>query len=78
MSIRWKKYHTLYVTFTLGNFKFKIKEVTRNIAEDYVSTFVIFKGFFLKKEGEIYQMLHFRFSYIMDSCFHIVLFIDKG
>ena len=41
ISIRWKKYLTLYVRFPLVNHGLDIKEVTRYIANNHVITFVI-------------------------------------
>ena len=41
ISRRWKKYPRLYVIFMQGNQKLDIKEVTKDIADNYVSSFVI-------------------------------------
>ena len=53
MSRLWKKHSTLYVIFPLGNHWFNIKEVTKDIADNYVSIFVLLKLFdSWNKEGK--------------------------
>ena len=41
-SRKRKKHQTFYARFTLWNSGFRIKEATRDITDNYVSTFVIF------------------------------------
>ena len=56
MIRRWNKYPTLYFRFPLVNHGLNIKQVTRDNAENYVSTFVILQTCWLLKQiRKIYQ-----------------------
>ena len=78
-SRRWNKKTLLYVIFVLVNHQFSIKEVTRNIADNYVSTFVILQMFWvLKQRGKIYHILYFCFYTILGCHFHIYVFFNIG
>ena len=62
MISKWKKYKTFRVRFTLVNSCFNMKEATRVITNNYVSTFVIFQMvWFLNKE--IKESIHFMLDF---------------
>ena len=70
MSRGCNKYPTLYVRFPLVNYWFNIKEVARNIAEKYVSTFVLFQMFWFQKQRRKYirhYMLYFSLLWVVTS-----------
>ena len=79
MSRMWNKYQTLYVRFPLVNHWILLEIFTRDIAENYVSTFVIFQMFwFLTQRSKIYQKLYVIFSTILGCKLQIFLFINEG
>ena len=47
MSRRWNEYQKLYVIFPLGIYLLQVKENTRDIADNYIITFVLYKYFWL-------------------------------
>ena len=51
MSKSWNKYPTFHVIFPLGKDQFKIKGFTRDIGDNYVSTFSISTKFWFMKNG---------------------------
>ena len=53
MRLFWNKYLTFFVRFTLVKYRLKVKEFTGDNGNNYVSTFVISKGFwFLENRRE--------------------------
>ena len=80
MSIRWKKYPKLYVRFPLRKHSYKINEVTRGIADNNVSNFVIYKMFWLirKQKRKIEHTFYFIFSTIHVSSFYRLILIYGG
>ena len=63
MKKRRNKQPTFSVICTLVNIQFKIKEVTRYITHNYISTFVIFKMFWFSKQRRvIWQIFNVSFS----------------
>ena len=70
----------IYVSFPLGNHQFKIKEVTRDIADNLVIIFDIFQRLWLLKQGSrIYKtiMLDFPPLFVVTSTYYHSSMTDK-
>ena len=73
------KQKELYVSFSLVNRWFKIKEVTRDIEENYVSTFFILQMFWsLKVKYIIHSMLYFPILWVVTSADSYLSIKDKS
>ena len=62
------KYQSLYVSFTLENLQFKIKQVTRYIVDTYGSTFYLFKCFGFSTKTYIYiyiYIIHYMLAFVL-------------
>ena len=78
MRNRCKKYPTWYVRFPMGKHQSTIKEVTKDIADYYVSTFIFLQMFlYLETSRYIYKTFYVKFSTILDFYFCKLLLI-KG
>ena len=68
-----------YDRFPLETHEFKIKGVTKDIAEDYCITFALLKMFwFMRQRRIIYQTLLAIFSASMGYYFSRLMFINEG
>ena len=67
-SRRWNKYTILYVGFSPGNHWFNIKELTRDIADNFSQ----------KQIRKIYQKIYVSFFIIVGCYLQILLFINEG
>ena len=69
----WGIYPTLHVSFPMGSNKFKDEQITGDIADTYVSTFVILlMCWFLKQRREIKQkiMLTFPLLWVVSFAYY--------